>query len=302
MRVLVTGGAGHVGRFVVEHLLAEGHAVVAAGRALPEPGFSRPVEFHRLTLDPYHLAPAALAGTTHLVHAAFAHVPGRYRGGEGDDPAGFSRANRDGSRALFEAAKAAGIRSAVFLSSRAVYGSEPAGTSLHEKTVAHPDTLYGTVKHEAEADLAALAGPDFVTTRLRVTGVYGATPGTGRHKWEALFADWLAGRAIAPRCGTEVHGEDVAQAVRLALFRTSAPSDLLLNVSDVVADRRDILRMLAEESACENALPERGDPSALGIMRSDRLRALGWRPGGKRRLEDTVRQLARAFIAGHGKG
>ena len=44
-----------------------------------------------------------------LVHAALEHVPGRYRGGEGDDPPRFWQLNVDGSVALLAAAREAGV-------------------------------------------------------------------------------------------------------------------------------------------------------------------------------------------------
>ena len=39
-------------------------------------------------------------GADTLVHAALEHVPGRFRGGEGDDLAGYLRANVGGGLAL----------------------------------------------------------------------------------------------------------------------------------------------------------------------------------------------------------
>ncbi|MGO7425502.1 NAD-dependent epimerase/dehydratase family protein, partial [Rhizobium ruizarguesonis] len=53
MKVLVSGGTGLVGRYVVEELLAAGYQVIVGGRRAPLPRlFSRPVEFAALSLDP----------------------------------------------------------------------------------------------------------------------------------------------------------------------------------------------------------------------------------------------------------
>jgi UDP-glucose 4-epimerase len=65
-------------------------------------GLSR---FRTATLDPEGINEDLFAGTDAVVHAAFDHLPGRYRGGEGDDPARFRRINLDGSVRLFESAK-----------------------------------------------------------------------------------------------------------------------------------------------------------------------------------------------------
>jgi NAD(P)-dependent dehydrogenase (short-subunit alcohol dehydrogenase family) len=140
-RTFVSGGTGYVGRFIVEELLAAGHEVTLMGRRPPADGFfSRPVEFRPLSLEPDGISPALLEAADFFVHGAFDHVPGKYRSGEGDDPEGFRRRNLDGSRALFEAARAAGVRRIVFLSSRAVYGTYPPGTWLDEKDEPRPWT------------------------------------------------------------------------------------------------------------------------------------------------------------------
>ena len=100
MHVLVTGGTGQAGRFVVRDLAEAGHRVTVLGRS---------GEVAWRLGDAVRL-PAADA----LVHAAFDHVPGAYRGGEGGDPAGFWRRNFDGSVRLFGQARDAGVRRCVF--------------------------------------------------------------------------------------------------------------------------------------------------------------------------------------------
>lgn len=299
MTVLITGGTGYVGRFVVEELIRAGHAVAVSGRQPPEPDFfSAPVSFRPMTLDPATVDPRHFAGIDHVVHAAFHHVPGRYRGGEGDSPAEFRRLNLDGSVALFRAAKAAGVRRVAFISSRAIYGPKPSGTVLAEETPAEPDTLYGMVKRDAEEVLAGLASPDFGTASLRLTGVYGPAGPGHSHKWTPLFADRLAGRPVSPRCGTEVHGTDAAAAVRLALESDALTGHGILNVSDLLVDRRDVLAIFDEEAGLALPLPAAASGEAFKAMATDRLRSLGWRPGGRPLFEKTVRELSRAFLAG----
>lgn len=261
MRIAVTGGTGLVGRFIVAEARAAGDDVTVLSRPEYQLG-DRPV------LDGYDA----------LVHCAFAHAPGRYRGGEGDDPVGFMRANLDGTVALAEAAKAAGVGRMIFLSSRAVYDGYPPGTLLTEEMAPKPATLYGDVKWQAEQALHALGGPDFVTFCLRATGVYG--PGAG-HKWSALFAAYLAGQPIAPRKSTEVHGADLARAVRILLGN---PQGGTFNVSDILLDRHDLLKRVAEITGARHPLPARDD-TPVSVLSCERLAALGWQPSGWAGLE-----------------
>ncbi len=298
-RALVTGGAGLVGRFIVEDLLAHGWTVTVAGRTAPPDDFySRPIAFRPLVLDPQADFSAVLERQHAMVHAAFDHLPGRYRGGEGDDAAGFISSNLDATVALLAAAKAAGVSRAVFLSSRAVYGPHPPGTILHETMPCQPDTLYGTVKLQAEDAIATLAGQDFVPVSLRATGVYGPAGRGQAHKWRALFDDYLAGAPVSPRAGTEVHGDDLAAAVRLVM--TTGPdrvAGLAFNVSDICADTRDILAIVQRETGCAHPLPARADKESVNAMDCARLGALGWRSGGWPLFEKTVAALARAHSA-----
>jgi len=287
---VVSGGTGYVGRFIVEGLLKAGHRVVVLGRTRPaEDYFSAPVGFVSLDLDSGIVAPDTFAPASFFVHAAFDHVPGKYRGGEGDDPEAFRRRNLDFSVALFKAAKAAGVLRTVFLSSRAAFGRRASGVWLEEADEALPDTLYGEVKLEAEIALGQLSDESFCGVSMRVTGVYGPA-GPGReHKWAGLFADYLAGKPITPRAGTEVHGDDVAAAVRIAFKHPAPPARL--NVSDILVDQHDLLGLVKELTGSPHPLPARADGAGVNPMRTDRLRELGWAPGGENLLRRTVAQL-----------
>jgi UDP-glucose 4-epimerase len=280
MHVLVTGGSGQVGRFIVLRLVLDGHQVTALGR--------RPVHLPGAGFLPWRLeaADCGLPDADALVHCALDHVAGTYRCGEGQDPDGFRRRNLDGSLALFGAAKRAGVGRCVFLSSRAVYGGRSG--VLRESDAARPDTLYGEVKLAAERELAAI-GDGVEGIAIRATGVYGLPPGLDRHKWSGLFEAYLRGEPIAPRCGTEVHGEDLAAAVVLLLTEPGeAVRPGVFNLSDVLVDRHDLLALVKARCGCRHPLPERADAGERGVMASDRLRGLGWRPGGWQRLRDFV--------------
>ena len=99
MKIAVTGASGLVGWPVARYLAGLGYEVTALGRG-PVGGFGH----HRWTLGEI----PDLTGFDALVHAAFLHEPGRYRGGEGDDPERFRRANLGGTVALWGAAQKAG--------------------------------------------------------------------------------------------------------------------------------------------------------------------------------------------------
>ncbi|RUM09162.1 NAD-dependent epimerase/dehydratase family protein [Rhizobium chutanense] len=291
MKVLVSGGTGLVGRYIVEELLTAGYQVIVGGRRAPHPRlFSRAVEFAALSLDPDKDQIDIFDDAYFFVHAAFSHVPGKYRGGEGDDPKTFQRLNLDGTVRLFEAAKRAGTRRCIFLSSRAAYGEHAGGSELTETMLAKPETLYGQVKLDAERALAHLSTPGFAGVSLRATGIYGDF---SPNKWDGLIADYLAGRPVASRVGTEVHGRDLGRAVRLMLeTESNRISGEIFNVSDISVDTSDILSFIRRETGCRHALPAPADKAALTAMSTAKIRALGWVPGGTPLFEETMRRLA----------
>ncbi|WP_410219103.1 NAD-dependent epimerase/dehydratase family protein [Paracoccus sp. (in: a-proteobacteria)] len=269
MRVVLTGASGIVGHFVAAALREAGHEVTPLDRA------------HGWQLG----QDAPLAGHDALIHAAFAHAPGRYRGGEGEDPTGFVTANLDHSLCLFDQAMGAGVGRILFLSSRAVHDGHPAGTRLTDDLTPAPTSLYGQVKAGAEAHLATLRRR-IATCALRATGVYG--PGRGE-KWNDLIANYRAGRPVTPRVATEVHGADLAKALLILLEHPAPPPTV--NCSDLILDRHDLLTMVRDVTGCPHPPPERADASGLRIPDCSALQAAGWRPGGMSVLKKTLERM-----------
>ncbi|NAZ37588.1 NAD-dependent epimerase/dehydratase family protein [Rubellimicrobium sp. CFH 75288] len=266
----VTGASGLVGGFVVRGLLEAGWGVVALGRPSPWGGEARPWRLGE---------PAPLAGCDAVVHLALAHVPGRYRGGEGEDPEGFVRLNRDGTLRLWEEA---GARRCVFLSSRAVFDGWPEGTALGDGLPVRPRSLYGRIKAEGEAALHARGGAS-----LRATGIYGEAGG-GPGKWGPLFAAFARGEPVEPRRATELWGGDLARAVLLLLEGGGTGG---FGASDLLLDRRELLVRWGAAAGVRGLLPPR-DRAPVSVLGCERLRALGWRPGGWEGLDRALRGMA----------
>lgn len=264
MRIALTGGSGIIGGFLQRGLLAAKHDLTILNRR----------NGYQLGDDP------DLSDHDALIHCAFAHAPGRYRGGEGDDPETFRRLNLDGSLHLFDAAAKAGVSRILFLSSRAVHDGQPKGVALTDDLPARPANLYGEVKVLAEDYLQRL---DLSSTSIRATGIYG--PGSA-HKWRGLFADYLAGKPIAPRIATEIHGEDLAAAVLILLKQDNPPP--VVNASDLILDRHDLLAEVQHLTGSQSPLPARGDIKTVRALHCDALTAMGWRPGGMEQLRASL--------------
>ena len=140
--VLVTGASGFVGSAVARALLAQGRAV----RVLLRPGSDRRniadlgVEIRIGALEDKGSLAAALAGC-----AALFHVAADYRLWV-RDPAAMYRANVDGTRALMEAALAAGVERIVYTSSVAMLGLQADGSAADETTPSVLDDMIGAYK------------------------------------------------------------------------------------------------------------------------------------------------------------
>ena len=299
LRVALTGASGTVGQFVLARLAAEGVKVRAASHSAQSPATkqAKGVEWVRYSMKDSASAANLLADCDALVHCALHHEPGRYRGGEAADPAGFWATNLGGTLNLLAAAEQAGTKRAVLLSSRAVFadGSAARRGVCNDSSPTQPNTHYGALKQAEEAvarSWSANKDNKLEICCLRATGVYGVQQLYARSKWFDAITKVANGQAIIDvRAGTEVHGSDVADAIwRLLHAPAAGVRGRAFNCSDQLVSSRMIARALNTLTNQALSLPAITQSNSTPML-CNGLRELGWRPGGKARLKQTLATL-----------
>lgn len=206
-RVLVTGATGFVGSHIAEALLEAGYDVRCGARDPDQPRWLSgiPAEVVPLDLDdPAHLR-RALRGMDAVIHAAGITRARRYED--------YDRINTVGTRRLATAAREAGARRFVLVSSLAARG--PDGAS-------HPASAYGWSKRKAETGLRSFSG-EMETVILRPAAVYGPRD----TDLLPLFEMALRGRLAIPSGPgllQPVYAPDVAAAALAAVRATEPPT------------------------------------------------------------------------------
>lgn len=302
MKVTVTGATGYLGQFIVEQFLDRSYDVHATATCLDQTSLctDRPgLYWHEWRLADSSCSFDFLESTQVLVHSAFKHVAGKYRGGEGGDPSEFLRTNLLGTIDLFRKAREYGVQRTIFLSSRAVFGESAPETvvlPLQDEETPFPDSMYGIYKSTVE--YLSEEFTDIGLCSIRPTGVYGLVHPIHRTKW----IDWCRGdlsnelSLAVDRARTEVHGEEVAAAIHLLATK---PDDLVIgrkfNCSDVAISESQIkfiiraLRSGNDDRFIKSNLPRCIAPHHE--MVSIGLENLGWQKAGLARVIKTIREL-----------
>ncbi|MDA0961323.1 MAG: NAD(P)-dependent oxidoreductase [Proteobacteria bacterium] len=247
MGTLVIGGGGFVGLNVVEHLLAQGRAVTLFDIAPPPDAAltalqSLPGDLRLVTGDVREAdtVAQAIGGDVDTMVYGAAVTAGMERDREA--PEATMGVNLDGFLGALRAARDAGIRRVINLSSAGAYGAAAfrgRGPLSEQDEVADPQSIYSISKFASERvgdRMAEVWGLDVVSVRL--SGVFGRwerrtsvrdTPSPHFQIVEAL----KAGKpAIVERLDERdwIYAPDVARAVD-ALLNTSVLSHRLYNVS-----------------------------------------------------------------------
>lgn len=162
MKVLVTGATGFIGKTLTPYLLEQGHEVTILVR---HNGTFTDDRIHVIEVPDINLVESQqLQGQEAVIHlAAVAHEFAA-------DPTEYDRVNVEGTRAIVEAAKQAGVQKFLFLSSVKVNG-EWSPVPFGPRSPVAPEDDYGRSKYEAEE----IVREHFKTTAavIRVPLVYG---------------------------------------------------------------------------------------------------------------------------------
>jgi len=165
MRVLVTGASGLLGREVAGLLVRKGHAVTTFQR---RPSRVDGVTDRSGSLTDDAAVSAAVRDVEGVIHLA-AKVSFTGRAQE------FNEVNVQGTRRLLQAARDAGVRDFVFVSSPSVAnsGAAIAGLGAEPADPVHAHGDYSRTKAEAELLALAADAPDFRVAAVRPHVVWG---------------------------------------------------------------------------------------------------------------------------------
>jgi len=277
-RVLVTGGAGFIGRRVVRALLAEGHEVTVADlRAFPD------AEVRSVTgdlCDPDGPARAVLPGTDVIIHlAAVTSVLASVQ-----DPVSTHRLNVGATARLLELARENEVGTFLLASTNAVTGNVGRAV-ISEQNVLRPLTPYGATKAAAEMLLGSYANCYGITgASLRFSNVYG--PGmtekdsfVPRLMRAARDGEGVQVRGDGTMLRDLVHVDDVVQGV-MAAWRARYTGPLILGAGTSVSVNEMVVTARRVTGA---AIPVEHVPAGNGEMPAVVLdisaaRAIGYAP------------------------
>jgi UDP-glucose 4-epimerase len=256
MTTLVTGGRGFVGRHLVDQLLAEGTKVVSYNR-----------DFALDSREGLTTVQGELADIPRLAETLRQHSVERIIHTAGQSHPGVSielpwttfKANAEGTLAVYEAARATGVRRIVNFSSECALGNLDLDTTVGEDVTPRPTTPYGVTKVAGEmfgSVYNSLYGMDIVS--LRVTEVYGPGLWMPSLLGEMISAG-LRRKTFRLEAGRDhpfqfVYVADVATAARLASTATTLTQPVY-NVSGgvrvTVAETAGLLETLLPASHYE---------------------------------------------------
>jgi nucleoside-diphosphate-sugar epimerase len=294
MRIALTGATGFLGRYLLAQFAAEQHTVRAWRRPESNLGGLEHVERHLewvggAALGNFESCRELVKGCDVLVHAALARLDfTTFNFG-----AAMALSNFAASMQLFEAAKAAGAKRIVFISSCAVYGKILAGAPLDETHPLWPDTHYGAHKAAVEAFVHSYAQAEKCTIcALRPTAIYGLAYPVEKSKWYDLVSGVVRNEVVSCSRGSKhVHAADVARATSLLIH---ADADRVageaFNCVDLYISEYDVAHRAKAAAGGHGEII--GEPMRpKNQIETGKLRALGFEFGGQDLLDKTIRDM-----------
>jgi len=242
-RALITGAMGFIGRMLCQQLREQGGVQVLGGmRQVAEGPWDEVILFDLAT---QRLPEDALNGVDTVFHlAGKAHALSETRQEEEE----YFRINAEGTAAMLDAAKDAGVRRFVFISSVKAMG-EGGDACQDESQICCPETPYGRSKLAAER-LVLEGGYVPEPVVLRLTMVYGASrKGNLPRMIEAVARKRFPPLPEVGNKRSMVHVEDVVQAALLAAQKQEAVGQTYIVTDGRTYSTRQIYQWICEALA-----------------------------------------------------
>ena len=277
--ILVTGGAGFIGRNLVGQLLEAGHDVrvldnFSRGRALPKRNGLKVFVGDIRNAPDVH---SCMEGCSHVIHLA---VEGMTECAA--DPYRDVSTNVYGSMNVLMAAREEGAK-VIFTSSCSVYGDQYDGTPTTEETTPEPFTPYAAGKIAVEGYIRSFMKHGWLdATILRPSNVYG--PGQHPESHVGVIGHFIMNRLLAKV--SVLHGgggavrdftyvDDVVRAIMLSMdYEGIGP----FNVSSCVGTSvKDLANLISGAYIPEP--PREIDLVDKRILSNESIREwMGWEP------------------------
>lgn len=294
MKVAITGATGFLGRHIVRRLHDEGNScrcwIRSEANRFEPSNSDNVIEWVPGELGNSAACAELVKGCDTVVHSGLHRNGESFRGTEGDVTE-FVQKNVVGTIQLIEAARAAGVRKFVFISTCAVHEKILDDRPLDESHPLWMTTHYGAHKAAVEQFVHSYGfGTGFPIVALRPTGIYGLHHQPVKSKWFDLVRRVAKGETV--ECGgggKEVHAADVAEAAEI-LLHSHGDAGEAYSCYDRYVSHHEVATIAKELSGSSAQITGDNSTPKHQIV-SDKLKGIGMQFGGEDLLRKTISEL-----------